>query len=459
MDAEAAKSEAAARFQRAMQLYRNGNLAPALAELELANEIAPHPVVLFNIGVLRAELALHVEAEAAFEKLLASPGSLAAERVERAKVLLGEQKAMIGIVALDVPVSGAQIEIDGVVVGTQPAVSSVRLATGPHVVGALAPGHAPVRKLVTVAAGATTAVRLDPPVIEGRLAHLTVRTHVPGAEVVVDGEVVARTPLAASISLLPGRRVIELRREGYRTARAELTLDEGATGEVSLDPEEDEVRSKMRGGDLRLDLTESQAVVTVDGRSRGTYVAPLRLSEGAHRILVERGGFRPLVRDVTVAAGQETTLSLALEPTPERRAEHVARASERRIASIVTMGIGAAVMGGAGGFLGWNASNKAEKQSVFDADYALCRKGELTVSECETRLTTSNDAVNQASSLDVVGGVGLGLGGAAIVTGLVVLVSGDDPYKYEARPVERLTLVPTFAPTRGGFSLGFAGSF
>jgi hypothetical protein len=456
----AAKAEASERFQRGLSLFEAGNLNAALVEFERAYEVVPHPSVLFNIGLVNVALERPAEAERALETLVAAPGTLSTDRLIKAKDTLAEVKKRIGQIELTT-IAGAQIELDGVVVGTTPLKAPLRVATGTHVLGALAPGHAPLRKSVSVTSGQTSTITLEPPVIEGRLAHLALRTGLPGASLFVDGELVAKTPIATTLTFLPGTHELTLRREGYLDAKTRIALSEGATGEIELEPEEDTVFVKTRGGDLGLTLSEPSTTITVDGKVRGAYVTPIRLSPGPHRLLVECAGFRPLERDVVITEGKLTELSLTLEPTPEMRVQHAEQANTERLVGLVTGGVGLAILGGSAGFLGWNAGNKADQQALFDDLFDRCVTGTEVPEVCET-LSEREDDVNQALTLDVVGGIGIGAGAATLVTGLVMFLVADDPDKYESQPTESLgdlALRPLVQTGPNGSFFGVGGKF
>src|SRR4029077_159084 len=102
----------------------------------------------------------------------------------------------------------------------------------------------------------------------------------------------------------PGPHHIDLRRAGYTTAGADLTLGDGATGEVELEPTEDPSAPASSEPVLALNISESQPVVTVDGSPRGVYRVPLRLPAGPHHLLVERGDFLPMERDINLESGR-----------------------------------------------------------------------------------------------------------------------------------------------------------
>ena len=207
-----------------------------------------------------------MEAVEALDKVLAAPGALTGDRLARAKQTRDEQAQRIAklSVVTNVP---ASIEVDNVEVGHTPLTGPLPVAGGLHVVGAVASGYAPQRKEVTVAGGATAEVKLDLVEMQGRVAHATIRTHLPGADIVIDDQVVAKTPLQKSLTVAPGQHKIELRRAGYATARQDLLLGDGASGEVALEPEEDRTALGTLGGTLALEASETEPVVTVDGKS------------------------------------------------------------------------------------------------------------------------------------------------------------------------------------------------
>jgi len=129
---------------------------------------------------------------------------------------------------------------------------------------------------------------------EARLAHVEVRCPLPGADIYFDGALVGQTPLRASVTTEPGERSVELRRPGYRTQKQVITLQDGARGEVSFDPELDP--SVGNGGRLRLLINEGDIFVILDGRAHGVYSTSIPLPAGPHALRLERAGFEPLDR-------------------------------------------------------------------------------------------------------------------------------------------------------------------
>src|SRR5208282_5402365 len=113
-------------------------------------------------------------------------------------------------------------------VGKLPLPGPLDVASGRHVIGVLSPGYAPARHQVSVASHEKVEAQLKLVAIEGRLAHVSVASRIPAADVLVDGEPVGKTPLETTITVAPGSHRIAVRRAGYETAERELLLQEGA---------------------------------------------------------------------------------------------------------------------------------------------------------------------------------------------------------------------------------------
>jgi PEGA domain/Tetratricopeptide repeat len=467
---QAVKTEARSRFDRGLSLFEDGDNTGALAEFKRAYELIPNPVVLFNIGLVYAAMNRPAEAAEALQKLLKEPGSLSPDHIAKAKQTLAEQEARVAEITVTSSVP-ASIEIDNVQMAKTPLAAPLRIAGGAHIVGAVAPGYTPQRKEVTVAGGSKGSVSFELTAMEGTLAHVTLKSHLPGADVVIDGEVAGHTPLASSLTVTPGPHKIELRRKGYQSAKQDLTLGDGASGEVSLDPEEDKSALIEVGGDLKLVVSEPQALVTVDGKSRGVYATPLRLASGAHRLLIERGGFRSLERDVDVAAGTTTTISVVLEPTPETRQIYVNHANGTRTLSWIGILGGAALAGGGIGYVALNANSRSDAQTELDAKVSQ-RTNKVGIcdimaggdfDQCNKQVDDAQSKVNSAKTRDAIGYGAAVVGGIVAAFGVYGLISGDDPGKYDRKPAGSTdiakSLVPMFAMTPGGGFASVVGRF
>jgi PEGA domain len=468
--------EARERFDRGLRLFNAGDNAGALAEFKRAYELVGNVVALYNIGLVHAEMEHAVEATDALDRVLANPGTLSPERVANARRTREEQAARIANIAVWASVEGSVVEVDGIEAGKAPLAQPLRVTSGTHVIGAVAPGFAPQRKQVTIAGGETQSVRLELVPIQGRLAHLAVATHLPGAQVFADDQRIGTTLLSASISLAPGSHRIELRRPGYSTARTQVQLDDGATGEVTLEPEEDHAVSVPRGL-LAIDASETQAVVSVDGRRQGLYRDPLRLPAGPHRLRVERADFEPFERDVTVGADRTTAVAVPLEPTPEYRARYASHARSTRTWAIVSIVAGTLVAAGGVGLVLYDRAQRDEwtpratqlEAALAPGSLSSCDPRNVDIGtpdyaqRCQYPLDAANARVSDANTRDYFAWGGVGLGAAGAVLGVVLLITADDPHKYDrpssaSRDAFPVRVVPTLSPGHGG-GIALTGTF
>jgi hypothetical protein len=466
----ALRAEARDRFERGLARFNDGDKSGALAEFKRAYELIENSIVLYNIGLVYAAMGRPVEALAALDRVLAAPGPVAGERLERARRTRDEQAVRVAELTITTSVP-ALIEVDQIEAGHTPLDAPVRVAAGVRVIGAIANGYVPARREVTVAGGEKAATTFDLVPMQGKLAHLTVGTHLPGADVVIDGQVAGQTPLTQSITLSPGPHVVELRRADYLTARTDLAVGDGASAEVSLDPQPDPAAPASDRGRLALTISEPQAAITIDGQSRGAYAGSLVLPRGVHRLLVERGGFEPAERDVVIQPGSTASVRVPLDPTPETRVAYVNRATSQRTWGIVTTAAGAGVAGAAVAFLVWNSGQKSTASSQYNSAQSnltnmvgVCAlktaAGDAT--QCNEALTSAQSSLNSAKSRDAFGYVGVGVGAASVALGVYLLVSDDDPHRYDRSSSSSdvaTSLRPVLGGDRRGASVGVAGEF
>jgi tetratricopeptide (TPR) repeat protein len=152
--AEAARLEASAHFREGVELFREGAFRAALIELERAYELFPDYRVLYNIGQTEMRLGEYVEARWAFECYLAKGGphvdAPRRQEVERQIDKLEERTARI---AISVDQQGAQVFLDGVLVGTAPLPQTFPLSVGRHRVFAVGDDGSTASQLLELAGG------------------------------------------------------------------------------------------------------------------------------------------------------------------------------------------------------------------------------------------------------------------------------------------------------------------
>jgi PEGA domain/Tetratricopeptide repeat len=461
--------EAKERFGRGIDLYAQGDYGGALAEFKRAYDLAPYAVILYNLGLTYAALGRPVEATDTLQRVIDKPGSLSPERLAKAKATLNEQSARIAELVVEANVEGARIEIDGAEVATTPA-KPIRVKGGPHRVGLVLSGYAPSRKEIDVAAGGHEKIRFDLAPTDKRLAHIDVRANVPGATVLVDGAAIGASPLASTVSVLPGPHEVQAKRLGYRPATRQIEVGEGSTGEVRLELEEDPAEVRDQGGDLRLSISENSPVIIVDGKLEPGVAPSIRLSPGPHRIRVERAGFFAVERDVDVPARGNLAVQVDLEPTAETRASYVRKNTALRTWGLAGIVGGAVVAGGGATIAGvYIAQRSSIRQTILDLpsksiDGTPCGQPGGTqnkVQACAALLKNDQASFSRAETLMIVGWATAGVGVAGIATGIVLRAASDDPHRYDRKHDETFgaRLSPTFAVAPGLVSLGVQGAF
>ncbi|MEZ4219515.1 MAG: PEGA domain-containing protein [Polyangiaceae bacterium] len=462
------KREARERFDRALELFNAGDDGGALAEFERAYALIPHPLVLYNIAGVHATMGRAVEATDAYDKLLANPGALPAEKLADAKRRRAEQAARVAQLDVKVNVKGASIELDGLEVAKTPA-APLRVTSGTRRLVVVARGHRPVRREVRIAGGRTESVQITLEPVEGQLATVAIESDVPDLEIFVDGEAAGKTPLLSPLRIAPGRRRIEARRAGYRSEERSLDVADGARIELRLSPALDAARPPR--GSVSLGIEQDEAVVFVDGAPRGAYSAPLSLPAGRHRLRVERAGFFPFERDVVVPETGSKRIRVDLEPTAEYRAEYRDSAENRRLLGWIVTGAGAAVVVGSAGFLIWNRGRYDDARDLYEENVALLQPGQpcdpsqpkpgFDCGGVQDAAAAALDDQDKANAREVVGFTFLGVGAVAAGVGTVLLLTGDDPDRYEPRPESDVfgSLRPSVNVGPDGASLMVGGRF
>jgi len=455
----AARQEAAERFDRGLRLFNQGENAGALVEFKRTYELTGDPSTLFNIGLVYAELKRPVEAVDALDMLLKSSAKLGAEQRQKAERVRAEQHTFVSFVDVSSNVQ-AMIEIDGVETSHTPLGAPLRLASGHHVVGAVAAGYAPSRKTIDIAGGETQKLSFELVPGEAALGHLALHCALPAAAIWIDGTESGRTPLAATLALNPGAHHIEVRRDGYRPAIADIKLDLGAVADVTLEPQIDTAEVASGGGNLVVAVSESDALLSVDGRPPEPVAGAIRLPVGPHHLTVTRAGFEPSELDVTIARGATFNTTVNLQATADTRDAYLAHIHERRVWGWTTAGVGVAALATGVVLLvtGRSALNSANANlDAVDLSFArggggICDQSlQVDQAMCTALRDNAKQRVSDANTRITIGYIAGGVGVAAAVVGAVVLLTGDDPGRYDRKSAS------SGRPTLAGWATGSSG--
>lgn len=238
-------------FDAGAQAYEAGQYPAAIQAFEQAYRLAARPGILFSIAQARrkqffatksrAELRAAIQGYRDYLAQVAQGGrrSDAAAALAELEPLLGKEDAG-PTAALAAPqatrlmvssqTAGAVISLDGGKPLEVPLIAEVK--PGKHTLRITAAGYFEESREIEVGAGSVAA--LDLPLREkpGRLA---VRT-LAGAQVTLDGRLVAQTPLTQPLDVEPGRHVLGINKNGYRAYAHEIEIgrDEQKSLEIPL---------------------------------------------------------------------------------------------------------------------------------------------------------------------------------------------------------------------------------
>jgi hypothetical protein len=169
----AEQKEADRHFKSGVALFKEAKYAEALAEFQRAYELAPHPLVLYNIAGCHRELSHYAEAVSYYHRFLdEGPGKVPAARLATAQSELDGILARIARVTVSVKpaLSDITLIIDGTPLDK--VEMPLILPPGEHRVVVHAAGHQDSERSVRVASGDEVAVDLalgelpPPPVAE-----------------------------------------------------------------------------------------------------------------------------------------------------------------------------------------------------------------------------------------------------------------------------------------------------
>ncbi|XYI00438.1 PEGA domain-containing protein [Sorangium sp. So ce1128] len=214
----AVAEETDALTDKARQLYEEGRQAAAAgkwadahASFLAAWAIKPHYQIASNLGVTCLKLGRNREAAEYLTRYLREAPATKVKERQSADASLKEALAKVASVTVQVAPAGAEVMVDGAIVGKAPLADPVFLEPGKHDIGARLEGHEPkTRSIVATAGGRETAVlqleRTPSAEVGGRVGGSI--SPVPGAArdnvrtaVLVGGGIAAGAGVAAGVVL------------------------------------------------------------------------------------------------------------------------------------------------------------------------------------------------------------------------------------------------------------------
>ncbi len=147
-----AREEAASRFRKGFELYKEGDFQAALIEFRRAYELAPNYNVLYNIGQVYYQLQDYANALNAFEKYLSDgKDQIQAKRKEEVQRDIDKLRARIANIEVTTNVPDVEITLDDVPVGKTPLAKPLVVSAGRHKIGASKEGFKSITKVLEVA--------------------------------------------------------------------------------------------------------------------------------------------------------------------------------------------------------------------------------------------------------------------------------------------------------------------
>ena len=158
----AAQTEAASRFKKGIELFKDGDYQAALIELRRANELAPNYNVLYNIGQVYFQLQDYPNALHSLERYLQEGGkNVDAKRRAEVEKDIDKLKARVANLEITVNVPDAEVTIDDISAGKTPLPKTVLVSAGRHRIVISKVGFASITKVVEIASAELQKVPVD----------------------------------------------------------------------------------------------------------------------------------------------------------------------------------------------------------------------------------------------------------------------------------------------------------
>jgi hypothetical protein len=268
------QKEADRHFKSGVALFKEQKYAEALAEFERAYEIAPHPLVLYNIAGCHRELSHYADAVKYYNRFLdQGKGKVPAARLTAAKSELDGILARIARVSVQITPEGAELTVDGNVLGTMPLEMPLILPPGEHKLSARVPGYKDAERNLRLASGDEVDVELKLPMLPPEAAN-------PPPEVsVVDkpAPTIPQAPPMFSVGAGFGTNLTDVKDTGAPSlgigaaigSRLELRVDATLVAYAVMPS----VHVRLAGDDISVHLIGAVPVSFNDGDMKQTFVA------------------------------------------------------------------------------------------------------------------------------------------------------------------------------------------
>lgn len=149
LNGEEAAKLADAYFLRGKALLKDGNIKEAYKQYKASWDLKKSYDIAANLGNVEYELGMPRDAaeHLAFSVRNAAV-SVGSDRLDKIKKLLDQAKTLVGVVVVKVNLEGADVFIDGELVGRSPLTNELYVDPGPRSIEARLPGHETAKQTV-----------------------------------------------------------------------------------------------------------------------------------------------------------------------------------------------------------------------------------------------------------------------------------------------------------------------
>ena len=356
------------------------------------------------------------EVRGRFEGVAGTEEALLATVRRGARVIFGVERDLsgTGVLFIKTQPEGATVAVDGKELGPSPVTLDGVLA-GDHLIVARKDGLV-ARTTVTLAADSIERVELtlqqSPPV------PLRIFSTPAEAEVFIDGDRMGTTPLVLK-EVQPGERVIEVRLEHYRPAKAVVDLDYEAYERGGSVPVKHEVTLEPAPVGLSLSGVPAQATVRIDGRE---VEAPYRVVPGERVLTVEAKGHEPFERRVVAEVGRDVDVAVEM-PVLAAYAEYLDETGRKALWTQVGLWTAVGLAAAGAGMIAWAEVGRSDVAAAYDAYHAATTQSEIDARYAEVAGLVGDSQLRS--------GIGYGLLAGAVAAGgfalFSLLVRPEDP--------------------------------
>jgi hypothetical protein len=282
-----------------------GDWARALEEYSAANALQPSAEALQGVGDAQDKLGNTPRAYEAYDDLLKTYARNLSQRTRsRIEKRLAELASVTGALSIRVNEDGATVQMDGAVLGMTPVRQLMRVTSGAHQLRVSKEGFTPFDQAISVPPDGKVVVTVELKQ-EAQTGKLVVREKSGRAlRVLLDGVDVGAAPYTGDLA--PKSYEVSGRGTGLMAPPKIVSVEKGKTLEVELEA----VVSTAR---VEVHTSDNVGTIFLDGSKVGEGSFAGDVPPGEHRIRVERAGYLPYEKTVTLAQQQVLAESVTLQ--------------------------------------------------------------------------------------------------------------------------------------------------